>query len=160
MPTNRYFGGDIATFKVEIDSTELTVGAVTDVSIRGEADHTEFFDPEQVTRGDVKRSEVAVVVEMTVREFDEELAQYWLDGSGTSTNTTVTEDSNVAEYTVTLEQNMTDHTSSSGDESLKAVVDNVHFEEMPLLDMAQGEFNEHQLTGRGDGVTLTLEAVP
>jgi hypothetical protein len=160
MPTNRYFGGDIATFKVEINSTEITAGAVTDVSIRGEADHTEFFDPEQVTRSDVKRSEVAVVVEMTIREFDEALAQYWLDGSGSSTSSTVVEDSNVAEFTsITVEQNMTDHTNSTGDESLKAVVDNVHFEEMPLLDLAQGEYNEHSLTGRGDGVTLTKETV-
>jgi hypothetical protein len=160
MPTNRYFGGDIATFKVEINSTEITAGAVTDVSIRGEADHTEFFDPEQVTRSDVKRSEVAVVVEMTIREFDEALAQYWLDGSGSSTSSTVVEDSNVAEFTsITVEQNMTDHTNSTGGESLKAVVDNVHFEEMPLLDLAQGEYNEHSLTGRGDGVTLTKETV-
>jgi len=160
MPANRYFGGDIATFKVEINSTEITAGAVTDVSIRGEADHTEFFDPEQVTRSDVKRSEVAVVVEMTIREFDEALAQYWLDGSGSSTSSTVVEDSNVAEFTsITVEQNMTDHTNSTGDESLKAVVDNVHFEEMPLLDLAQGEYNEHSLTGRGDGVTLTKETV-
>jgi len=160
MPANRYFGGDIATFKVEINSTEITAGAVTDVSIRGEADHTEFFDPEQVTRSDVKRSEVAVVVEMTIREFDEALAQYWLDGSGSSTSSTVVEDSNVAEFTsITVEQNMTDHTNSTGDESLKVAVDNVHFEEIPLLDLAQGEYNEHSLTGRGDGVTLTKETV-
>ena len=158
MPTNRFFGGDIATFKVEISGTTVTAGAVTDVSIRGEADHTEFFDPENVTRDDVKRSEVAVIVEMTIREFNEELAQYWLNGTS-STSTTVTEDSNVAEYTITLEQNMTDHTGSSGDESLKAVVDNVHFEEMPLIDLAEGEYNEHDISGRGDGVTLTKETI-
>lgn len=158
MTSNRYFGGDIATFKVEIDSTELTAGAVTDVSIRAEADHTEFFDPENVTRSDVKRSEVAVVVEMTIREFDEQLAQYWLDGSGSSTSETVVEDSNVAEFTsITIEQDMTDKTDTG--DSLKAVVDNVHFEEMPLLDLAQGEYNEHSLTGRGDGVTITKETV-
>lgn len=160
MPTNRYYGGDIATFTVKINSTDLTAGAVTDVSIRGEAEHTEFYDPESVTRDDVMRSEVAVVVEFTIREFDEALAQYWLDGSGSSTSSTVVEDSNVAEFTsITFEQQMTDHTGSAGDESLKAVVDNVHFSEMPILDMAQGDYNEHSLTGRGDGVTVTLESV-
>lgn len=160
MPTNRFYGGDIATFSVEINSTTVTAGAVTEVSIRGEAEHDEFFDPENVTRDDVKRREVAVVVEFTIREFDEALAQYWLDGSGSSTSSTVVEDSNVAEFdSITFEQNMTDHTGSSGDESLKAVVDNVHFPEMPLIEMAQGEYNEHSLTGRGDGVTLTLETV-
>lgn len=159
MPTNRYFGDDIATFKVEINSTEITAGKVRDVSIRAEADHTELFTTDSVTRDDVKRREVAAVVEFTIVEFNEELAQYWLSGDGSGTSTTVTDDTNVAEYTVTVEQNMTDHTGSSGDESLKAVVDNVHFEEMPLIDLAEGEFNEHDLSGRGDGVTLTKESV-
>jgi hypothetical protein len=159
MPSNRYYGDDIATFKIEIDSTELTAGKVRNVSIMGEASHNELFTSDQVTREDVKRREVAVVVEMTIVEFNEELAQYWLDGSGSAQSTTVVDDSNVAEYTVTLEQNMTDHTGSSGDESLKAVVDNVHFEEMPLIDLAEGEYNEHDISGRGDGVTLTKETV-
>lgn len=159
MSTNRYYGDDIADFKVEINSTELTAGAVTDVSIVGTAEHDELFDPENVTRSEVKRREVSVNVEFTVREFNEELAQYWLNGDGSTTSTTVTNTSDVAEFDVTFEQNMTDHDGSTGDESLKAVVDNVHFPEMPILDMAQGEFNEHSLSGRGDGVTLTKEAV-
>jgi len=157
MPSNRFYGDDIAEFKVEIDATEVTAGAVTDVSIRGEAEHDEFFDPEEVTRGEVKRREVAVVVEFTIREFNEEIAQYWLGGDGSTTSTTISNTSNVAEFDVTFEQNMTDHTETSGDESLKAVVDNVHFPEMPILDMAQGEYNGHSLTGRGDGVTITKE---
>jgi len=158
MPTNRYWGDDIATFKVEIDGTEVTAGKVRDVSIRGEAEHTELFTTDSVTRDDVKRREVAVTVEMTIVEFNEELAQYWLDGTG-STSDTVNDTSDVAEFDVTVEQNMTDHTGSTGDESLKAAVDNVHFPEMPLIDLAEGEFNEHDLSGRGDGVTLTKEAV-
>jgi hypothetical protein len=159
MPTNRYYGDDIATFRVEIDGTELTAGKVRNVSIMGEASHNELFTTDQVTREDVKRREVAVTVEMTIVEFNEDLAKYWLDGSGSAQSTTVVDDSNVAEYTITLEQNMTDHTDSSGDESLKAVVDNVHFEEMPLIDLAEGEYNEHDLSGRGDGVELTNESV-
>lgn len=149
MPTNRYYGGDIALFKVEINSTEVVAGAVTEVSITAEAEHDELFDPEKVTRDEVKRREVAVNVEFTIREFNEEIAQYWLDGTG-STSTTVNNSADVAEYTITLEQTMT-----GGANKLKAIVDNVHFSEMPLLDMAQGEFNEHSLSGRGDGVTLT-----
>jgi len=159
MPTNRFFGDDIATFKVEINSTTVTAGKVRDVSIRAEADHVELFTTDSVTRDDVKRREVAVICEFTVVEFNEEVAQYWLDGSGSSTSTTVSDDTNVAEYTVTVEQNMTDHTNTAGDESLKAVVDNVHFDEMPLIDLAEGEYNEHDLSGRGDGVTLTKESV-
>jgi hypothetical protein len=158
MPSNRYYGDDIATFKVEIGSTELVAGKVRNVSIMGEASHNELFTTDQVTREDVKRREVAVAVEMTIVEFNEELAQYWLAGSD-SPSTTIVDDSNVAEFDITLEQNMTDHTGSSGDESLRAAVDNAHFEEMPFVDLAEGEYNEHDISGRGDGVTLTKETV-
>jgi hypothetical protein len=158
MPSNRYYGDDIATFRVEIDGAVVTAGKVREVSITGEADHTELFTTDQATREDVKRREVAVSVEFTIVEFNEELAQYWLAGSD-SPSTTIVDDSNVAEFDIILEQNMTDHTDSSGDESLRAAVDNVHFEEMPIMDLAEGEFNEHDLSGRGDGVGLTKEAI-
>jgi hypothetical protein len=158
MPTDRYYGDDISTFKVEINGTTVTAGKVRDASVRGEANHNELFTTDSVNRDDVKRSEAAVVTEMTIVEFNEEIAQYWLSGNDTQ-STTLSDDSNVAEFNVTLEQDMTDHTGDSGDESLKAVVDNVHFSEMPFIDLAQGEYNEHQLSGRGDGATVTLESV-
>lgn len=160
MPTDRYYGDDIATFEVKIDSTTLTAGVVTECSIRLEEEHDELFDPEQISFDQVKRREAAVVVEFNVKEFDEEIAQYCLDGTGSSTSTTLNNTSDVAQFTsITLEQNMTDHTGDAGDESLKAVVDNVHFSEVPLLDIAQGEFVEHSWSGRGDGVTFTKESV-
>lgn len=152
MTSNRFYGDDIASFKVKINSTELTVGAVEDVSIRAEGEHDELFDPENVTRSEVKRREVTVICEFTFREFDEEFAQYWL-GGGDSTSTTVENTSDVAEYTVVFEQNMTDHSSSNT--SLKAEVENAHTDEMPLLEMAQGEYNSQSVTMRGDGVTFT-----
>lgn len=165
MPSNRFFGDDIATFKVEIDGTEITAGKVKDATITAVADHVKLFSPDDssssdttVTRDEVKRREVEVEVEFTIVQFNEELAQYWLNGGG-STSTTITDTTDVAEFDVTLEQNMTDHTGTTDDESLKAVVDNVEFPEMPLLDLAEGEYNEHQLSGTGDGVTLTKETV-
>jgi hypothetical protein len=165
MPTDRFFGDDIATFKVEIASTTLTAGKVKDVTITAVADHVKLFAPDDssssdttVTRDEVKRREVEIEVEFTIVQFNEELAQYWLNGGG-STSTTINDTTDVAEYDVTLEQNMTDHDGSTDDESLKAVVDNVEFSEMPLLDLAEGEYNEHQLSGTGDGVTFTKQTV-
>jgi len=160
MPTNRYYGDDIATFSVEINSTTITAGAVTEVSVRVEEEHDELFDPEDISFDQVKRREAAVIVEFTIREFDEELAQYCLDGSGTGTSTTLQNNSDVAQFDkVALEQNQTDHTGTAGDVSLKAVVENVHFSEVPLMEMAQGEYVEHQWSGRGNGVTFTKEMV-
>jgi len=90
-----------------------------------------------------------VEVEFTIVEFNEELAQYWLNGSSTTANT-ITDTTNVAEYEVTIAQNMTDNGGT-----LSATVENVEFEEMPLLDLAEGEYNEHQLSGTGDGVSFS-----
>lgn len=158
MPTDRFFGDDIANFLVDINGTTITAGKVRDVSIMGTADHVELFTGDSVNRSEVKRREVGIDVEMTLVEFNEELGQYWLQGSD-STSTTINDDSNVAEFNITVEQDMTDHTGASGDESLKAVVNNTHFEEMPLLNLAEGEYNEHELSGSGDAVTLTKESV-
>jgi len=165
MASNRYFGDDIATFKVAIAGTEITAGKVKDATVTAVADHVKLYAPDDsgsadttVTRDEVKRREVEVEVEFTIVEFNEELAQYWLNGSSTTANT-ITDTTNVAEYDITLEQNMTDHDGSSGDESLKAVVDGVDFPEMPILELAEGEFNEHSLSGTGTGVTVTKESV-
>jgi hypothetical protein len=159
MPTNRYFGDDIATFSVDIDGTTVTAGKVKDVSIVASGEHTNLFSADSVKRTEVKRSEVTVDIEFTIVEFNEELAQYWLQGDSSTTSTTINDDSNVAQFDVTVEQNMTDHDGSSGDESLKAVVDGVDFPEMPILELAEGEFNEHSLSGTGTGVTVTKESV-
>jgi len=159
MSSNRYFGDDIATFSVEIDGTSVTAGKVKDVSIVVVGEHTNLFTADSVKREEVKRSEVTVDVEFTIVEFNEELAQYWLQGDGSTTSDTITDDSNVAQFDITVEQNMTDHTGESGDESLKADVSGVDFPEMPVLELAEGEFNEHTLSGTGDGVTVTKEAV-
>jgi hypothetical protein len=159
MSSNRYFGDDIATFSVEIDSTTVTAGKVKDVSITASGEHTNLFSADSVKRQEVKRSEVTIDVEFTVVEFNEELAQYWLQGDSSTTSTNINDDSNVAQFDVTIEQNMTDHSGESGDESLKAVVNGVDFPEMPILELAEGEFNEHSFSGTGTGVTVTKESV-
>jgi len=159
MPSDRYYGDDITEFQIEINGSTITAGAVTDVSIRGEAEHDELFDPEDVSFSEVKRREVAVIVEFTIREFDEELVQYWL-GGGNSASSSVAQTSDVARYDIIFEQRATDHSGTTGDVSLRASVEGFHVSDMPLLEMTQGEYNEHDVSGRANNVTLTKETVP
>lgn len=158
MPSDRYFGDDIATFRVDINGTLVTAGKVRDVEITGTADHVELFTASSVTREDVKRREVGADVDMTILEFNEEIAQYWLNG-GESTSTTINEDNGVAKFNITVEQKMTDHTGASGDESLKVVANETDFPEMPLINLAEGEYTEKQLSGSAKNVTVTKETV-
>lgn len=160
MPTDLYFGDDItiATFQEADGSTSLTAGKARSGNVRAEADHVELFTTDSITRDEVKRRELVVIVELEFVEFNEDIVQYWLDGTG-STSTTINDDSAVQEYDITLEQLMTDHTGSSGDEKLKAAVTGVHFPEMPMIDFSEGEYSAKSLTGRGDAITLTKESV-
>lgn len=158
MASNRYFGDDIATFSVEINGTSVTAGKVKDVSITVSGEHTNLFSADSVKRTDVKRSEVTVDVEFTIVEFNHELAAYWLEGSDsadTSTATTINDDSNVATFDITVEQDMTEPGTDSGDpQGLKADVTEVDFPELPVIELAEGEFNEHSISGTGTGVSV------
>lgn len=156
IPSNRYFGDD-ATLTVEHGGTAVAVAKARNVMVRAEAEHVELFSTESVTREDVKRREVRVVCEMEFVEFDEEFAQLWL-GGGTAQDT-INDTTDVAVFDVTLEIDMTDHDGQSGSESLKAAVENVHFPEMPLASMTEGEYTAHNVTGRGDAVTYTKETI-
>lgn len=156
MTTNRFFGDDLATFSVEVDGTTLTAGKVKDVSITLSGEHTNLFSADSVKRQEVKRSEVMVDVEFTIVEFDEALAQHWLQGDTSTTSQTINDDANVTQFDITLEQDMTEPGTASGEATgLKAVVNGVDFPEMPVLELAEGEFNEHSLSGTGTSVTVT-----
>jgi len=160
MPTNKFHMSGLITFKVEINSTEVTVGALTEATITGQEEHDEFYDPENMTFDEVIRREVAFVADFTFREFDEAFGQYWLGGGSDSTSTTLDTTSNqAAQFTVTLEQGMTDYTNSTGDEALKIVLDNCHTDEFPFLELAQGDYNEQSVTMRGNGITYTKVTV-
>lgn len=157
MPTDRFYF-DEGTLDITIGGTAVTAAHVRDVTITPAADHNEFYGPDSIKRQEVKRSNFRVDVELTIGQFNEELLQYWLAGDGT-TSTTVNDDNNVAEFQVTAEQDMTDHTNTTGDESLKAAVANVHFPEMPAIDGTENEYIDQSVSGTGDGVTWTKETV-
>lgn len=158
MPSEFYFGDDavIQTFTEEDGSTSLTFAKAKSALARAEAEHEELFAPGSVTRQEVMRREIAVIVEFEAVQFNEDIAQYWLDGQGTS-STTITDDVHVQTYQATLLSPMTDHTGATSDEFLKAVVSGIHFPDMPLINLAEGEYSRKSLTGRGSAVTFTKE---
>ena len=159
MPTDRFYGDDVE-LTVEINSTTLTAGKARSITVEAVAEHVELLTPEDVSFIDVKRRDVAVQVDLEFVEFNEDIAQYWLQGDGSSTSTTINNDSNVAQFDITCEVDMTDHTGETGDESLKAVVNGVHYENMPLIDTTEGEYATKSLSGgRGNAVTFTKEQV-
>jgi len=157
MPSNKFHMSGLIEFKVEINDTSVTVGALTEATVTGQAEHDEFFDPTEQTFSEVVRREVAFVAEFTFREFDEQFGQYWLGGGQNTTSDTLdTTGSQPAQFTVTLKQGMTDATDSSGD-ALKVVLDNCHTDEFPFLELSQGSYNEQSVTMRGNGITFTKE---
>lgn len=146
----------IDTFQEEDGSSSLTAAKAKSGTVRAEADHQELYAPGSITREDVMRREMAVIVELEFVEFNEDIAQYWLDGQG-STSTTITDDVHVQTFKVILEHAMTDNTGGTSDEYLKADVTGVHFPEMPLILANESEYSAKSLTGRGKAVTFTKE---
>lgn len=161
MTSNRYYG-DEATLSVDINGTDVTVGEARGVTLTPAADHNEFYGPDSVEWQDVKRSRARVDVEIEIAEFNKEFVQYWLQGGGVggdTLSTTLVDGNDVALYNITAEQPMTDGSTGSTD-SIKHVVNETHFPEMPSIDFSEGEYSAKSLTGRaktgsfGDGTEV------
>jgi len=159
MSTNRYFGDDIATFSVVLqdgtsDGTPVVAAGVKDVTITGSGEHTNLFTAQSVKRQEVKRSEVTFDVEFTIVEFNNELAAYWLSGGDETVDpstspVSLADTTDVAKFDATVEQDSTD-----GNATLKADISGMDIPEIPILELAEGEFNEHSYSGTADDVTV------
>lgn len=160
MPTDRYYGDDMTlSIDTETNTNSITVAKLRQVTIRVEAEHVELFTADEVTFQEVKRREVVPIVEAEYVEFNEDFVQYWLQGDDSTTATTITNTSDVTTFSITGEVNMTDHTNTTGDESLQAVVDGAHTDEALVFDSQEGEYLSHNVTFRGNAITVTKEAV-
>ena len=157
MTTNRYFF-DEGTFIADINGTDVTVGEARSISITPSAEHNEFYGPDSIKRQDVKRHTFGVDVEVEIAEFDEDWVQYWLNGGGVGGDTkatTINDTNDVALFNLTAEQPMTD--GSIGSDSLKAVVNETHFPEMPAIDGTENEYSSRTMTGSAAEITFTKQ---
>jgi len=156
MPSNTFHMSGLLKFSVTVNGgTEVTIGAATEITVVGQSETDELYDPEDLSFSEVIRREVAVQAEVTFREFDEGFGQQWLAGkNGTVDNSLSTESNKPARFDLTVKEGMTDYDNVAGSgEAISVTLENAYVDgDFPLLELSQGEYSEHSVTLRANGV--------
>lgn len=157
MASQRYFSDD-ATLTVEDNAgspSTIPVASLKGLTIELTADHVELFSGDSIEREAVKKRQAEVPVEISVAAFDVTLMQGWMAGDSTTTATSLTDTSDVAEYRVKGTFAPVDSTGNT----IECQVTGVYFESMPLFDSAEGEYIVKDLSGTGKTIS-NLDTAP
>jgi len=142
------FWFDEGTITVEDGSgTDLAVAGFQGLTIEAGFETLEqLYTADSVFVESQKQAQHSVSVEIEYSKWAEEAAQYWLGGGSVATTSTDTSDP-------ALFNILAVSTSADGQVTRTVEVENVTFENFPLVDGSQGEFEVYTLTGTGEKVT-------
>jgi hypothetical protein len=142
------FWFDEGTITVEDDSgTDLAIAGFQGLTVEAGFETLEqLYTADSVFVESQKQAQHSVSVEIEYSKWAEEAAQYWLGGGSAETESTDTSDP-------ALFGILAVSTSADGQVTRTVEVENVTFENFPLVDGSQGEFEVYTLTGTGERVT-------
>lgn len=132
----------------EDSSTATAVAGVQNVSIEPNVSIEHLYTADSLKVADRLQHEFQVNVEIGYAFFDGDVVSYWLDGSGGSTATSMTDTSDPQTY-----QLAGNFVSADGNNQIDVTVTGITFESMPMLDAANGEFAQWDLEGTGEDIS-------
>jgi len=144
------FFSDDATLTVN-DSADTGLDVVAElkgVTFELTADHVTLFSGDSIERSAVKKRELEIPVDISVAAFDPAFAQAWMAGDSTTTATSVTDTTDVAEFNLTGT-----FTTVGGGTTYDVEIDGVYFETLPMFGADEGEFIVWDISGTGKTVS-------
>jgi hypothetical protein len=146
---------DYKTLTVENEAaTETVVAGLEGLTITPTTTTDQKYTADSSKIEDQISYEHAVNVEIETAYWDGDFAQEWLGGSGSSSSSW-TDGSDPELFQIST------YTHDSRDDSIEitAEVDNITFEEIPLVEWSQGEYLSWNLSGTGEDIpNYTVEA--
>ena len=139
---------DYQVLTLETESaTETVVAGLEGLTITPTTTTDQHYTADSVKINDQVSYEHAVNVEIETAYWDGDFAKEWLGGSGASStswaDTSDPELFQIATYT---------HDARDGSNELTAEVENITFEEIPLVEWSQGEYLSWNLSGTGEDI--------
>lgn len=128
------------------DGTDVSIAGITEVTITPSVSIEQLYTGDSIKIEEQMQHSFEVGVDITVRTWDEAMAQEWLGGDGASA-TSMADTSKPQKFTVTGVLN-----NIGGTKELTVEVTGVTFEEFPLADLQMGEFQEISLSGTGEDI--------
>lgn len=132
---------------------ETPVAGIQDVTLTAGVSMETLYTADSIKAADKMQHEAVVTVDVGYSFFDGEVVSQWLDGSGGSAATSLSDTSDPQRYSITGEFD-----SANANNTINVTVEGITFEEMPMLDASRGEFAQWDLSGEGTDVT-TFEIV-
>jgi len=143
-----YFNDGALTVTNNEDDNSIAIAGLKGVTITPSFEITNFYTADSTLRSTAKQHEHDVSVEIDYAFFDVDAATQWLGGEGTTTSSSTTDTSDPMLYDVEVVT-----PNADGTVVRTAAVEAVHFSEFPIVDGAEGEFEEYGLSGSGKSVT-------
>lgn len=146
MTAKSYFGDSMTLSVNDPDGGSVPVAGLQSVSFQLSAEHVELFTADSIRRDEVKKRELSIPVEIEFAKFDETFAQWWMGVESAAAE--IADTSDVALFEISGEI-----TSSDGDTTKEATVEEVYFEDLPLWESSEGEFISQNISGVGAWVS-------
>jgi hypothetical protein len=149
MAAEVFFSDDATLSVADSADTGLdVVGELKGVTFELTADHVTLYSGDSIERSAVKKRELEIPVDISVAAFDPAFAQAWMAGDSTTTNTSVTDTTDVAEFNLTGT-----FTTVGGGTTYDAEIGGVYFDTLPMFGAEEGEFIVWDISGTGQTVS-------
>jgi hypothetical protein len=159
MAEEAYVLDDYATLNVEESdgNTSVPIAGVQGVTIVPNVSIERLYTADSIKIEEQQQFEFQVDVSIEYALWDDSatLVKQWLDGSGGSTGTSISDTTNPQKFKVIGAFN-----SVNGNTQLTADVTGITFEEMPVIDTEQGEFVSRDVSGVGEGIENVDAVLP
>jgi hypothetical protein len=138
----------------EADDTDLAIAGFQGLTVEAGFETLEqLYTADSVFVESQKQAQHRVNVEIEYSKWDADAAKYYLGGGSSATASTDTSDP--AKFNI-----LAVSTSADGSIERTVEVENVTFENFPMVDGSQGEFEAYTLSGTGEKVTNLDTAAP
>jgi len=159
MAEEAYVLDDYATLNVEESdgNTSVPIAGIQGVTIVPNVSIERLYTADSIKIEEQQQFEFQVDVSIEYALWDDSatLVKQWLDGSGGSTGTSISDTTNPQKFKVIGAFN-----SVNGNTQLTADVTGITFEEMPVIDTEQGEFVSRDVSGVGEGIENVDAVLP
>lgn len=151
MATNSYWLDDYATLDLTTRSgTDVPAAGIEDVTIVPSTSIEHLYTADSIKAETRKQHEFSVDVQIGYLLWDVTVLKEWMAGDTSPGSGAISQSdtSDPATFKLAGEFN-----AEGGTTQIKATVENITFEEMPVIDSSRGEFVQWDLDGTGEDLT-------
>lgn len=158
MATSAYWFDDFTTLDLKIqDGTDIPAAGIQGVTIVPSTNIEHLFTADSIKADTRKQDEFTVDVQIDYSLWDITVLQEWMSGDSSPGTPPISQSDTSDPATFKIDGVFNNADASA---ALNATVEDITFEEMPVVDGSRGEFVEWGLEGTGEDLTGVESTTP